>query len=168
MTNNYDKTPIEKKSIRKLNKEYNYIAIEIEYRKWMENGGVNDKEDALYKQLCLLTDKNGMATATVRYLMRTTKLAYRYLFGGKRKGKDGKHIPVNGCLDSLQNKGLIKFERRGAENYLAVQILQVPKWEIAKHRFITTIVNTTVVRPVMTQEQYDNTMAEFQSQLLVE
>lgn len=166
MTNFYDNSPIDKKSIRKLNSVFNYIAIEVEYRKWIENGGVNEKEDALYKHLCLLTDKNGMATTTVRYLIKTTRLAYRYLLGGKRKDKNGNTIEIGGCLDSLQNKGLIKYEKRGAENYLAVQILQVPKWEIAKHRFIT--IKNTVIRPAMTQEQYDATMAEFQAQLAIE
>ena len=163
MTNEYDSSPIDKKSIRKLNKQYNFVAIEVEYRKWLNGGGVTDKEDGLYKQLCLLTDKYGMATATLRYLMKTTKLAYRYILGGSWKNKKGAVIQVTGCLESLQNKGLIKYERRGAEKYLAVQILQVPKWEIAKHRFIT--VKTTVVKQEMTQEQYDNLMTEFQAQL---
>ncbi len=145
--NLYDNSPIDKKSIRKLNSEFNYVAIEVEYRKWVENNGVNEKEDTLYKHLCLLTDKNGMATTTVRYLIKTTKLAYRYLLGGKWKNNKGSIIQVKGCLGSLQNKGLIKYEKRGTENYLAIQILQVPKWEIAKHRFIT--VNTVNVETML-------------------
>ena len=35
---------------------------------------------------------------------------------------------------NFSNLGLIKYEKK--EDHVAVQILQVPEWEIAKHRFI--------------------------------
>ena len=38
----YDRSPLDKKSIRKINADFPYRATELEYREWLEGGGVSD------------------------------------------------------------------------------------------------------------------------------
>ncbi len=114
-----EKRPIDSKRTRKLSKEHPYAGIEQEYNRYRENGKLTPKEDHLYMFFVSVSDKDGMS----------------YYSGAKIQ----KYIGIGWdtfvkSMNKLSNLGLIKYEKR--ENHVAVQVMQVPEWEVAKHRFI--------------------------------
>jgi len=114
-----EKYPIDSKKIRHLNKSHPYSGIEHEYNRYRENKKVTPKEDHLYLFLVSVSDKNGMSYYSGKKIQKYVGIGWDTFVK---------------AMDKLSNLGLIKYEKK--EDHVAVQILQVPEWEIAKHRFI--------------------------------
>ena len=114
-----EKYPIDSKKIRHLNKSHPYSGIEHEYNRYRENKKVTSKEDHLYLFLVSVSDKNGMSYYSGKKIQKYVGIGWDTFVK---------------AMEKLSNLGLIKYEKK--EDHVAVQILQVPEWEIAKHRFI--------------------------------
>lgn len=143
-----EKRIIDNKRQRKIDKHHPYSAIEQEYNRYRENHQLTPAADHMYLFFVSVSDKEGMS----------------YYSGAKIQ----KYLGIgwdrfSASLEKLVTLGLIKYEKR--ENHLAVQILQVPDWEIAKHRFVKIEVKNVTVQTTMTQEQYNKIMFEFETQL---
>ena len=122
-----EKRVIDKKRIRKIDSKHEYSGIEHEYNRYRENKRLTPKEDHLYMFFVSVSDKEGMS----------------YYSGFKIQ----KYIGIGWdtfikSMEKLSNLGLIKYEKR--ENHIAVQVMQVPEWEVAKHRFIEVKVESNL------------------------
>lgn len=122
-----EKYPIDNKRIRRLNKSHPFSGIEHEYNRYRENGKVTAKEDHLYLFFISVSDKNGMSYYSGKKIQKYVGIGWDTFVKS---------------MDKLSNLGLIKYEKK--EDHVAVQILQVPDWEIAKHRFVEVKIETSL------------------------
>jgi hypothetical protein len=119
-----EKYPIDSKKIRHLNKTHPYSGIEHEYNRYRENGKVTPKEDHLYLFFISVSDKNGMSYYSGKKIQKYVGIGWTTFVR---------------AMEKLSNLGLIKYEKK--EDHVAVQVLQVPDWDIAKHRFVEIKIN---------------------------
>jgi len=138
--------PIDKTRVRKIKGDVSsFGATEHRYRAFEKE--LKKQTDYLYHKLCLDADDWGMSKNSILGLKRRLGLSHRSIING---------------LKELAHWGLILYEYREDDGYV-VQVLGVPNYDLMKQRHIT--VNVTTVKTVMTKEQYENIMHEFELQL---
>ena len=122
-----EKRVIDKKKIRKIDGNHPYSGVEHEYNRYRENSRLTPKEDHLYLFFASVSDKEGMSYYSARSILKYVAIGWETFTRG---------------MEKLSNLGLIKFEKR--EDHVAVQILQVPEWDVAKHRFIEVKIESSL------------------------